>query len=153
MRRMASLDHRFWRRKKGGLGLSMYKGCVGLWMRLRLNEAGRDVGGYGSSWYRAKAFSDFNRVKMIRLDQPIASIRVKDRAPNSHPFPFSALTRMTDTFRLTSRLCNLIFLSNVKSAGGSIGHFDNCEVSMLGQESHWQAQTSKPAMTVLRSFR
>ena len=65
---MASLDHRFWRRKKGGLGLSMYKGCVGLWMRLRLTEAGRDVGGYGSSWYRAKELSDFSRVKMIRLD-------------------------------------------------------------------------------------
>ena len=65
---MAGLDHRFWRRKKGGSGMSMCKGCVGLWMTLRLNEVERDVGGYGSSWYRAKELSDFSRVKMIRLD-------------------------------------------------------------------------------------
>ena len=68
MRRMAGRDHRFWRKKKRGLGMSMCKGCAGLWMRLRLTEGGRDVGGYGSSWYRAEVLSDFSRVEMIRLD-------------------------------------------------------------------------------------
>jgi hypothetical protein len=40
---------RFWRKKRG-LGLLMCKGCVGLWMRLRMSEGGRDVGGCDSLW-------------------------------------------------------------------------------------------------------
>ena len=31
--------------EEGGLEMSMCKGCLGLWMRLRLTEVGRDVGG------------------------------------------------------------------------------------------------------------
>jgi hypothetical protein len=55
VRRMGGLDHRFWQRRKGGLGLLTCKGCIGLKMRLRMTEGGRDVGGYGSSGYTAKA--------------------------------------------------------------------------------------------------
>ena len=124
---MAGLDHRFWRRKKGGLGMSMCKGCVGLWMRLRLTEVERDVGGFGSSWYRAKELSDFSRVKMIRLDQPIASIRV---CKFSH-FPIFHFDAHDSHIQI-----NLIFLLNAKSAGGRIGHFNDCELPMLGHESH-----------------
>ena len=54
VRRMAGLDHRFWRKRKGGLGMLKCKGYVELWMRLRSTEVERDVGGYGSSWYQSK---------------------------------------------------------------------------------------------------